>query len=284
MGNFLAKTNIELNMKPEAKEIRFEILKKEIIVQDNRIIVDADSFDDARVYLDAFRAVINYFKFEKINCIEDYELLKILSMPPFKSITDMNERISEGTKFCHMYKPISLNNDLIIRIRDMLDTANNFSTISLDRNYYYRIMKWFTFSLDEISMNPISMCVIARPETLFIRFWTLFEIAAIQHRKEITPPSNGNNHLSEQRVRHFIEKLLSKPPKELCVLYKIRNKAIHKGNYFNKIELNLPIIINYCHDTIKECLSVFKTCTTEEEIINERNNLINNFSSTLHRC
>jgi len=128
---------------------------------------------------------------------------------------------------------------------------------SIDRNYYYRILKWFTFSLDEISMNPINMCVVARQETLFIKFWTLFEITAIQHRENLSPPPNGYNLLSERKVRYFIEKLLHLPPKELCPLYEIRNSAIHKGDYFKKIESNLPNLINRCYDTIKESLTVF---------------------------
>jgi len=119
MVRFQAKTSIKLDKNLTTDEVEFEILKKKLVLKDNKIMVESDSFDEARVILDAFRAVINYLKYKPINSVEDNELLGILTMPPFKCVTNIKEQISEGTKFCHMYQSIYLDNDLEKKIRSI---------------------------------------------------------------------------------------------------------------------------------------------------------------------
>jgi hypothetical protein len=249
MPKYIAPLDMELNKNIRSNKIHFKILNKNISVEKNKLSLNAEGFNEARAYLDTFRAIINFLNFKKLSKIKnDWELINIFLFPPYKKIIDKTSGEIQGTKYCHFYHKIIITPTLRNQIEQIIRIANSFKSNKIDNNYYYWVLKWFTFCFDEISINPNNMMIIARSETLFIKFWTTFEILVKKNMRERYDNRKGR-YLSEQEVKNLIELLINE---KINNLDKTRNEIIHEGKIHNLFySKRLPFLINTCHKSIE---------------------------------
>lgn len=276
MRRYIACLDLELDEDIDKNIIFFDILKKGISIKENEISLNAKDFGEARAYLDTLRAVINYKKFEHLSkeFLNDKDLINILYMPPYSNVRELETGKYQGTKYCHIYQKIIINKEMHSKIKEIIASINKYQCENVDLNYYYWILKWFTFCLDEISINPNNMYVIARDETLFLKFWTLLEIISIKHIKDYNEwfkdPETKHNHIYESDVRNFINLLTGE---NICEIYKLRNKMIHEGKIHHPIIRETLIkLINTCYKSIKQMLLLCEEqeLYTKEKIIQFR--------------
>jgi hypothetical protein len=278
MPRYVTRLDLELDKNIGKNRVEYSINEnKKIIIKNNEISITAESFDEARAYLDSFRAIVNYIKFKKlpIKNLTDLDLINAFYLPPYKGIKELKSGNIQGTKFCHFYHKIIINKKMQLEIRDIITFANEYQSKNVDINYYYWILKWFTFCLDEISINPLNMNIIARDETLFLKFWTFLEVISIKYirnyKKYIENPKVRKNHLYESEVKEFINKLIKV---NLEDIYNLRNEIIHQGKIHNPIiRKKLSKLINSCYLSIQEIIKIGnkEKIFDEEKFIEFRN-------------
>lgn len=281
MSKFIVILKLELGKDIPNKRIFFEFprnnKKVRVTISTNKIILDVKDFDEARAYLDTLRAIINFVRIRsQPTPLSKINLDSLLYMPPYKCVFSKKESKSEGTIFFHNYQTIIINNELKKEIKELMDIANRYEGQSPDKNYYYWLLKFFTFSLDEISINPVNKKIIARSETLFLKFWTLFEIISQSNEKYkgINKNQKKGKFLTQAQINLFIGNLTNR---NLGELDKIRNKIVHDGMIHQSIiKTNMLELIEICIESIQKIfeLSKKKQINTISKLLNLRDEIL----------
>jgi len=242
------------------------ILNQSVRIENGQIIVNVPKIENARTYFDTIRAIINFVKYRPLDTLSiDDEIWDQLSFPPIKFINTISG-ILKNTLFDDFYRYGSVNIDKKIQdeIFKYIKISNDFlnrpgEEDRVDKKFYYRLLKWFTFSLDELKHTKYNgnKYLLISPDTLFIRFYTIFEMVT---ESDLKLDENGiikkskkgvTIHLSGVELTKIIEKYTNYSYSDIESLKKIREDIVHRGLIFRKDWLpQMILLIDVCHEAI----------------------------------
>ena len=262
--------------------IELKILEHFVRITENKMSVIVSNIENARTCFDTVRAIINFIKYDSPKIFLSVEHLREkLYFPPLRTISSKSIK-NDGSLFEDFYKydVVQIDKEILREMKAITIIANSYSNSSnnqgrIDRNYYYRLLKWFTFSLDEFkwfySNKTRNNQFLIMMDTLFIRFYPLFEIII---RKDIEYKYNRRRkpvYYTHKQMEKMISSLTGISESKIKQISQLRHGIVHRGEIFRKDwHEKMALLINTCRKAIEIVLSY--EFNDKDALLDERKN------------